>query len=199
MAESSYARAMQLAAPVSSSADTKFSITDGIKLRLDGVQKKWGRPTYTSTSAASLSPANIDKSGNGTHLGTLGRPITHIASNINLYMASSESSEPVDVNEQAKVSSEERVKRSSEKQTERNVDAETKSKGDNGASVSVVTHSEVNERPIKSHETRRRRDWNPSDHKALREAKKTPDQPEQINHPGFEAMIEKNQGTHGRG
>jgi AP-4 complex subunit epsilon-1 len=76
MAESSYARAMQLAAPVSSSADTENSITDGIKLRLDGVQKKWGRPTYTSTSAASPSPANIDNSSNGTHLGTLGGPIT---------------------------------------------------------------------------------------------------------------------------
>jgi hypothetical protein len=27
----------------------------------------------------------------------------------------------------------------------------------------------------------------------------TPDQPEQINDPGFEAMVEKDQGTHGRG
>lgn len=100
----------------------------------------------------------------------------HIASNINLYMASSESSQPVDVNEQGKVSSEERVKRSSEKQTKRNVDAETKSKGDNGASVSALTHTEVNERPIKSREARRRRDWNPSDHKPSREAKETPRQ-----------------------
>lgn len=97
----------------------------------------------------------------------------HIASNINLYMASSESSQPVDVNEHGKVSSEEPVKRSSEKQTKRNVDAETKSKGDNGASVSVLTHTEVNERPIKSREARRRRDWNPSDHKPFREAKET--------------------------
>ena len=39
-----------------------------------------------------------------------------------------------------------------------------------------MTHLEVNERPIKSHESRRRRDWNPSDHKALREAKETPRQ-----------------------
>jgi len=75
MAESSYARAMQLAAPVSSSSDTQFSITDGIKLRLDGVQKKWGRPTYTPTSSVS-SPANTDKSSNGTHQGILGGPIT---------------------------------------------------------------------------------------------------------------------------
>lgn len=76
MAESSYARAMQLAAPVSTSADTQFSITDGIKLRLDGVQKKWGRPTYTPTSSVSPPPANTDKSSNGTHQGTLGGPIT---------------------------------------------------------------------------------------------------------------------------
>lgn len=100
----------------------------------------------------------------------------HIASNINLYMSSSELSQPVEVNEQAKVSSEEQVKRSSEKQNKRNVDAETKSKGDNGASVSVLTHTEVNERSIKSHENRRKRGWNPSDHKPSREVKETPRQ-----------------------
>ena len=63
----------------------------------------------------------------------------NIASMINLYMPDSESLQPIEINEQAKVSSKEQVKRISEKQNKRNVDAKTKSKVDNGASVSAVT------------------------------------------------------------
>lgn len=70
--DSNYARAMQLSAPVPSPANAEISNSDGLKLRLDGVQKKWGRPTYTSTSAASASSGNIDKSNNGAHVSALG-------------------------------------------------------------------------------------------------------------------------------
>ncbi|XP_057830971.2 AP-4 complex subunit epsilon [Cryptomeria japonica] len=70
--DSNYARAMQLSAPVSSPANAEMSNFDGLKLRLDGVQKKWGRPTYTSSSATSASSANIDKTNNGSHVSALG-------------------------------------------------------------------------------------------------------------------------------
>eukprot|EP00252_Welwitschia_mirabilis_P018924 TRINITY_DN4243_c0_g2_i1.p1 TRINITY_DN4243_c0_g2~~TRINITY_DN4243_c0_g2_i1.p1 ORF type:complete len:923 (+),score=193.52 TRINITY_DN4243_c0_g2_i1:295-2769(+) len=45
------------------------STNDGIKLQLDGVQKKWGRPSYTSSYAVSSVTAKSDVSNNGTHQG----------------------------------------------------------------------------------------------------------------------------------
>ncbi|KAJ9134903.1 hypothetical protein P3X46_032146 [Hevea brasiliensis] len=47
--EPSYHREVQQAATVPSSSDTGSS---EVKLRLDGVQKKWGRPTYSSSAAS---------------------------------------------------------------------------------------------------------------------------------------------------
>lgn len=59
--EPSYSREIHQAAPVSS-----FSVagSSGLKLRLDGVQKKWGRPTYSS-STPSTSNSTSQKTVNG--------------------------------------------------------------------------------------------------------------------------------------
>eukprot|EP01018_Ginkgo_biloba_P033105 Gb_00579 [translate_table: standard] len=98
----------------------------------------------------------------------------HIASNMHLYVTSAQSSQPGVVNEQEKINSDEHAKKNSEKQTKRSADLETLSKGNNGALISNLTHTEVNERPTRATESRRRREWIPSEHKALREAKETP-------------------------
>lgn len=46
-----------------------LSAEAGVKLRLDGVQKKWGKPTYSSPSAPSSSTSASQKTANGvTHL-----------------------------------------------------------------------------------------------------------------------------------
>uniref|UniRef100_A0A5B6Z1L9 Putative epsilon-adaptin family protein n=1 Tax=Davidia involucrata TaxID=16924 RepID=A0A5B6Z1L9_DAVIN len=59
--EPSYPREIHQAASVPSVSDTGPS---ELRLRLDGVQKKWGRPTYTS-SAPSTSNSNSQRPGNG--------------------------------------------------------------------------------------------------------------------------------------
>lgn len=65
--EPSYPRETHQAPNLPSATDS--STTDfGVKLRLDGVQKKWGRPTYSSSSASSSS-SGTQKTTNGvTHL-----------------------------------------------------------------------------------------------------------------------------------
>ncbi|XP_065877520.1 AP-4 complex subunit epsilon [Euphorbia lathyris] len=62
--EPSYYKEAQQAAIVPSSSATGSS---GVKLRLDGVQKKWGKPTYSST-ASSTSGSSSQKTVNGTHI-----------------------------------------------------------------------------------------------------------------------------------
>ncbi|XP_015897484.3 AP-4 complex subunit epsilon [Ziziphus jujuba] len=59
--EPSYSREIPQAAPVSSVSDVGSS---GLKLHLDGVQKKWGRPTYSSTPP-STSNSTSQKTVNG--------------------------------------------------------------------------------------------------------------------------------------
>ncbi|KAJ6395041.1 hypothetical protein OIU77_024115 [Salix suchowensis] len=54
--EPSYYRETPQTAPVPSSSDTGPS---GLKLRLDGVQKKWGRPTYSSSSASTSNSSSL--------------------------------------------------------------------------------------------------------------------------------------------
>lgn len=59
--EPSYYRETPQTASVPSSSDTGPS---GLKLRLDGVQKKWGRPTYSSSSASTSNSSSL-KAVNG--------------------------------------------------------------------------------------------------------------------------------------
>lgn len=48
--------------------DSAAAADFGLKLRLDGVQKKWGRPTYSSSSTPSTSTSGVQKTANGvTH------------------------------------------------------------------------------------------------------------------------------------
>ncbi|RWR74631.1 AP-4 complex subunit epsilon [Cinnamomum micranthum f. kanehirae] len=65
--ESTYAKEIHqvpLPSPVPDIAPVEL----GVKLRLEGVQKKWGRPTYSSPSAPSASTSGIQKTTNGiTH------------------------------------------------------------------------------------------------------------------------------------
>lgn len=60
--EPSYTRETHQAASVSSVSDAGSS---ELKLRLDGVQKKWGRPTYHSSSTPSTSNSSPQKTVNG--------------------------------------------------------------------------------------------------------------------------------------
>ncbi|KAG6778420.1 hypothetical protein POTOM_018284 [Populus tomentosa] len=59
--EPSYYRETPQTASVPSSSDTGPS---GLKLRLDGVQKKWGRPTYSSSSTSTSNSSSL-KAVNG--------------------------------------------------------------------------------------------------------------------------------------
>ncbi|XP_068666799.1 AP-4 complex subunit epsilon-like [Aristolochia californica] len=64
--ESNQPKAFHQSSVVSSTFDSLRADT-GVKLRLDGVQKKWGRPTYSSPEP-SLSASNIQRTANGaTH------------------------------------------------------------------------------------------------------------------------------------
>ncbi|KAF9690367.1 hypothetical protein SADUNF_Sadunf01G0188400 [Salix dunnii] len=54
--EPSYYRETPQTASVPSSSDTGPS---GLKLRLDGVQKKWGKPTYSSSSASTSNSSSL--------------------------------------------------------------------------------------------------------------------------------------------
>ncbi|WCJ29001.1 AP-4 complex subunit epsilon [Euphorbia peplus] len=62
--EPSYYKEAQQAAIVPTSSDTGSS---EVRLRLDGVQKKWGKQTYSST-ASSTSSSTSQKTVNGTHV-----------------------------------------------------------------------------------------------------------------------------------
>jgi len=52
-------------APKTLSTSDILSADVGVKLRLDGVQKKWGKPTYSSPSAPSSSTSAPQKTANG--------------------------------------------------------------------------------------------------------------------------------------
>lgn len=71
--EQSYVREIQQAPPGRSSADPG---SNEIKLRLDGVQKKWGRPNYSSPPSTSNSSSQTATNGIATHdaTGTSSKP-----------------------------------------------------------------------------------------------------------------------------
>lgn len=56
-------------APLPSSIPDTAPGEHGVKLRLEGVQKKWGRPTYASPSAPSASTSGVQKTTNGLTYG----------------------------------------------------------------------------------------------------------------------------------
>ncbi|XP_057857884.2 nucleolin 2 isoform X2 [Cryptomeria japonica] len=74
------------------------------------------------------------------------------------YAPSSGSSVPVATHDQVQICSDDGAKTSSKK-LDMSIDPETESKNDNGEPISIVTHNEADERPIKMLGAIRRRKW----------------------------------------
>ncbi|MQL77399.1 hypothetical protein Taro_009807 [Colocasia esculenta] len=66
ISESTYVKETHVLAKQLCIPDGSSSTDRGVKLRLEGVQKKWGRQTYSSPSAPSSSNSNAQKTVNGT-------------------------------------------------------------------------------------------------------------------------------------
>lgn len=64
VSESIYSKETATASVIPFTSDL-LSNDAGVKLRLEGVQKRWGKPTYSSSSGSPVSTSNTQKTSNG--------------------------------------------------------------------------------------------------------------------------------------